>query len=67
MWQRLAAHCPSPEIATSVEKLKNLLGSEQFIDSWDDIANSTKTCWMPIKHAYCDLFDRRKKSLRIGH
>ena len=28
IWQRLASHSPSPEIATSVEELKALLGSE---------------------------------------
>jgi len=30
VWQRLASHCPSPEIAASVEGLKQLLSSEQL-------------------------------------
>ena len=29
---------PSPELGTTVEKLKGLLDSESFIDSWDEIA-----------------------------
>lgn len=62
VWQRLAAHNPSPELGTTVEKLKTLLASEQFIDSWDDIAADTKTVLGAYRTAYCDLFDRRKKS-----
>lgn len=45
-----------------MEKLKTLLASEQFIDSWDDIAADTKTVLGAYRTAYCDLFDRRKKS-----
>ena len=52
VWQRLAPHCPSPEIAATVEKLKTLLASEQFIDSWDDIAQRTKAVLDAYKHAY---------------
>ena len=62
VWQRLAPHCPSPEIAASVQKLKTLLGSEQFIDSLDDIAQRTKAVLDAYKHAYIDLFERRKKA-----
>ena len=62
VWERLASHCPSPEIATSVKKLKTLLGSEQFIDSWEAIAQHTKTVLDAYKHAYIDLFERRKKA-----
>ena len=32
-WPKLAAHNPSPEFATSVEELTNLIGSGQIIDS----------------------------------
>jgi len=60
VWQRLAAHSPATEIATSVEELKTLLGSEHFIDSWDGIVERTKAVLDAYKHAYCDLFDRRK-------
>ena len=60
IWPRLASHCPSPEIATSVEELTNLLGSEQFLDSWDDIVHRTKAVQDAYKHAYIDLFERRK-------
>ena len=57
--QRIAS---SPEIADSVEELKTLLGSEQFIDSLDEIAQRTKAVLDAYKHAYVDLFDRRKKA-----
>jgi hypothetical protein len=62
VWQRLVAHNPPPELAATVEKLKTHLASEQFIDSWDDIAASTKTVLDAYRNAYCDLFDLRKKS-----
>ncbi len=62
VWQRLAAHNPSPELVTTVEKLKDHLASEQFIDSWDDIAAHTQTVRDAYRNAYCDLFDRRKKA-----
>jgi len=62
VWQRLAAHNPSPELITTVEKLKDDLASEQFIDSWENIAVSTKAVMDAYRTAYCDLFDRRKKS-----
>src|SRR5665811_1206039 len=62
VWQRLAPHCPSPEIAATVQKLKTLLGSEHFIDSLDDIAQRTKAVLDAYKHAYIDLFERRKKA-----
>ena len=62
VWQRLAAHNPSPELGTTVETLKTNLASEQFIDSWDDIAAHTKMILNAYRTAYCDLFDRRKKS-----
>ena len=62
VWQRLAAHNPPPELGTTVEKLKGLLASESFLDSWDEIATSTKTVLEVYRHAYCELFDRRKAS-----
>jgi hypothetical protein len=62
VWQRLSAHAPSPEIETTVEELKTLLTSEQFIDSWDNIATHTKKVLGAYQTAYCELFDRRKKS-----
>jgi hypothetical protein len=62
VWERLAPHCPSPGIANSVEELKTLLGSEQFIDSWDAIAQRTKAVLDAYKHAYIDLFERRKQA-----
>lgn len=43
VWQRLAAHNPSPELSNTVEELKGFLESEHFIDSWDEIAAHTKT------------------------
>jgi hypothetical protein len=62
VWQRLVTHNPSPELSATVEKLKTDLASEQFIDSWDEIAASTKTVLHAYRNAYCDLFDRRKRS-----
>jgi hypothetical protein len=62
IWPRLASHCLSPEIATSVDELKNLLGSEQFLDSWDDIVQRTDAVLNAYKHAYITLFERRKNA-----
>jgi hypothetical protein len=62
VWQRLVAHNPSQEITAMVEKLKNQLASEHFIDFWDEIATCTKTVLDAYRKAYRDLFDRRKKS-----
>lgn len=60
VWQRLASHCPMPEIATSVEQLKALLGSEQFIDSWPGIEEKTSAIVTAYKQVYLELFDRRR-------
>ena len=62
VWQRLAAHNPSSELSATVEELITLLASEQFIDSWDTIADHTKTVQGAYKTAFCELFDRRAKS-----
>jgi len=62
VWQRLASHCSSPEIANSVEKLKILLGSEQFMDSWDEISQRTNAVLGAYKHVYVELFERRKNA-----
>ncbi len=62
VWQRLSAHAPSLELESTVGQLKTLLASEQFIDSWDDIAAHTKKVLGAYRTAYCQLFDRRKKS-----
>jgi hypothetical protein len=43
VWQRLSAHCRSPEVAESVKDLKALLTSDQFIDSFDAIAAKTRS------------------------
>jgi len=62
VWQRLAAHNPAPELSTTVEKLKSDLASEQFIDSWEEIVACTNTILEAYRHAYCDLFERRRKA-----
>jgi hypothetical protein len=62
VWQRLAAHSPSPELQATVEELKTHLASESFIDSWGEIAKGTKTLLEAYRNAYCELFDRRKES-----
>ncbi len=62
VWQRLSAHASSPELQTIVEQLKTLLASEQFIDSWTDIAAKTQKILYTYQIAYSELFDRRKKA-----
>ncbi|MBI3468946.1 MAG: BREX system P-loop protein BrxC [Planctomycetes bacterium] len=59
VWQRLSAHCPSPDVAQCVNDLKGLLTSEQFAESADAIATKTKTVMDAYKQAYLSLFDRR--------
>jgi hypothetical protein len=60
VWQRLASHCPSTEIATSVEELKALLSSAQFIDFWPEIEGKTSAIIAAYKQVYLELFDRRR-------
>lgn len=60
IWQRLASHCPSPEIAIDVEELKALLASDQFIDSWSEIAAKTLAIAGAYKNVYLKLFERRR-------
>jgi len=60
IWQRLASHCPSPEIATSVEDLKALLSSDQFIDSWSEIDGKTSAIVAAYKEVYLELFKSRR-------
>ena len=61
VWNRLAAHSPSPELGTTVEELTSLLESEQFIDAWDTIATHTHTVLTAYRTAYSRLFDRRRQ------
>ena len=62
VWQRLSAHKPSHELEATVEKLKSDLASESFLDSWREIATSTKKVLDAYRSTYCELFDRRKTS-----
>ncbi|TWW11528.1 hypothetical protein E3A20_04640 [Planctomyces bekefii] len=62
VWNRLVAHNPSPELRHTVEELRALLESEQFIDSWSEIAAHTGTVLTAYRTAYCELFDKRKQS-----
>jgi hypothetical protein len=62
VWKRLSAHNPSPELESTVEKLKSQLASESFIDSWNEIATGTKAVLQAYSNAYCELFGRRKES-----
>ncbi|HUY31328.1 MAG TPA: BREX system P-loop protein BrxC [Pirellulales bacterium] len=59
VWQRLAAHCPAPEIQQCVHDLKGLLASDQFAESSETIAAKTKTVLDAYQQAYVTLFDRR--------
>src|SRR5579872_6596325 len=62
VWQRLSAHNPPLELESTVEKLKNQLASESFLDSWNEIAASTKKVLEAYRNAYCALFDKRKNA-----
>jgi hypothetical protein len=62
VWPRLAPRNPAAEVAQSVEELKSLLASEQFVDSLDPIAKHTATIFNAYKIAYLDLFDRRTEA-----
>ena len=62
IWPRIAIHNSTPELNATVEKLKALLASEQFIESLGDIAVCTRKLQNTYHNAYCDLFDLRKKS-----
>ena len=62
VWQRLASYRPSPEIAARVEQLKSLLGSEHFIESWNEIVEHTDAVLAAYKKAYVDLFERRRNA-----
>ncbi len=62
VWQRLAAHHPSPELSATVEELNGLLSSEQFIASWSTLVDHTRTVLHAYQTAYRDLFDRRRQS-----
>jgi hypothetical protein len=62
VWPRLAPRNPAAEVAQSVEELKSLLASEQFVDSLDTITKHTATVFDAYKTVYLDLFDRRAKA-----
>ncbi|MGH9427539.1 MAG: hypothetical protein ACRD2L_14705, partial [Terriglobia bacterium] len=62
VWQRLAPRNPTAEVAQSVEELKSLLVSEQFVDSLDTITKHTATVFDAYKTAYLDLFNRRTEA-----
>jgi hypothetical protein len=62
VWQRLAAHAPSPELCATVEQLKSLLDSEQFIESWNEIVESTNALQNAYRAAYWKLFSHRKST-----
>ena len=65
VWQRLAAHSPSPELATRVEELKTLSvpSSSSTLGESKHRHHCTKTVLELLYSgdAYCDLFDRRKE------
>jgi hypothetical protein len=60
IWQRFASHYSSSEIAASVEELKSLLRSDQFIDHWSEIKRKTSAIAAAYKRVYIELFDRRR-------
>jgi hypothetical protein len=60
VWQRLAGHGALPDAENAVVRLKNLLKSENFIDSWAEIVAHTDQIMDAYRIVYCELFDRRK-------
>jgi len=64
VWPRLSPHSSSPEIAKSVDELRVLLASDQFIDRLDEIARRTGGVFEAYKKAYLDLFDRRGRDFQ---
>ena len=62
VWQRLAAHRPSPEIKECVLDLKGLLASDQFAESSEAIAAKTRAVLAAYEQAYVTLFDRRAQA-----
>ena len=49
VWQRLSVYNSSQELTSTVESLKGQLESESFIDSWGEIAASTKAILEIVK------------------
>jgi hypothetical protein len=62
VWQRLLPHNPPPELESTVVKLREILASESFLDSWSEIEAKTDAVLGAYRAAYCDLFERRKKA-----
>lgn len=62
VWPRLQSHRISPEIASSVERLKTVPGSEDFVNSRGEIAKDTEMILGAYKHAYIDLFAKRTEA-----
>jgi hypothetical protein len=62
VWQRLLPHNPPPELEGTVVKLREILASESFLDSWSEIGTKTTALVGAYRTAYYDLFDRRKKA-----
>jgi hypothetical protein len=62
VWHRLEAYAGATALRSSFERLRMLLESEQFIDSWAEVAAETEKLLGAFRTAYCDLFERRKKT-----
>ena len=61
-WPRLQSHRVTQKVASSVEKLKAMLGSEDFVNSWDEIAQCTKAVLDSYNFAYTALFEQRREA-----
>ena len=55
-----------PKSPTSVEELKTLLGSEQFIDSWNDIAQAHQDRAGCLQTSLHRTFERAQEGVRDG-
>ena len=62
VWPRLAAHSPSPEIATSVEELKTCSVPTRSSTHGTRSPHTPRPCMDAYKHAYAELFDARRKA-----
>jgi hypothetical protein len=62
VWQRLASHAPSPDLAATVVQLTSLLGAEDLLDRWDDVVAHTQAIQTAYRGVFSELFDRRRQA-----
>ena len=69
VWQRLAAHNPSPELADRRREIEELLGLRavhRLVGR--DRQAAPRRCWMPTRNAYCESVRPPQEGVvRVGH